>query len=308
MKKKKSIKKIIGTIVITISLIIILLILCAGGILTYAMIDDRANFRKLEDPADYNIESNEITLITKDNLNIQAYEIRTQNPKGYIIILSGIYSPSVTAFYGYAKMFKDLEYSTILVEMRAHGNSDGDKIMLGYTEENDVNAAVNYIDSKYPNLPIIVMGTSMGGTVAINSIANNKRINGAISQSAFSSWEENIMDQFEKNGVPPLISKAQLPFTRFLLGIKYGFSNINNTPSNNISKISPEKLLLMHSEDDSQVIFNNYNRLSELINKPFDNYIVPGDNHFILESDEEFISPNINDEYYNTIKLFINKF
>lgn len=308
MAKNISVKKLIRNIVMGILLIFIIIILNSAGILTYVMVNKRADFKNLDLPENYNITSQNISLLTSDNFNIDTYEVESTNPKGYIIILSGIYSPSVTTYYGYAKMFKDLGYSSILVEMRAHGKSDGNKIMLGYTEENDVNAAVDYIDSKYKDIPIIVFGTSMGGTVAINSAANNNRINGVISQSAFSSWEENMKDLFESFGLPRFIASIQIPFTKLLLGFKYGFKNIKNTPSHNINKIDSNYIMLLHSEDDSQVKYQNFERLFNIMNRDVESYIVSGDKHFILETEEEFVNPTLNEEYYKAIKSFLDKF
>ncbi|MGL1894698.1 MAG: alpha/beta hydrolase [Spirochaetaceae bacterium] len=304
----KLVKKIIVRVLLVLITIGLLIILSAGGILTLVIVNGRADFEELDVASNYGVNSSELDLLTSDGFNIKAYEVKAENPKGYIILLSGIYSPSVTTFYGYSKMFSELGYSSLLIEMRAHGESSGDKIMLGYTEEHDVYAGVDYIDSNYSNnIPIIIMGTSMGGTVAINSIANNRRINGVIAQSAFSSWEENMMDQFQTFGAPRLLTLAQVPFTKFLLAIKYGIKNIKNTPGNNIAKIDPDKILLMHSENDSQVTFNNFKRLSNLITGPFESFVVAGDKHLILEDEEEFINPELNVEYYKTIKSFLSK-
>lgn len=307
MLKRSRSKKIILNLLLVILLLVLVLILNAGGILTYSLVSKRADFNSLEKPEEYGISAENIILTTSDNFKIDSYLVDVDDPKGYIIILSGIYSPSVTSYFGYAKMFKDLGYGSLLVEMRAHGRSDGDKIMLSYTEERDVNAAVTYINNIDGEIPIIVFGTSMGGSVAINSIANNDRIDGVISQSAFSSWEENIMDQFESFGVPSIITKSQLPFTRLLLGVKYGFKKINNTPGNNISRISPEKMLILHSIDDSQVRYQNFERLMSNLTSDVDTFVVEGDKHFIVGSEDEFVDPTLDTEYYERIKAFLKK-
>lgn len=308
MTKRSTTKRVILKQLLVILLLVLVLILNAGGILTYSLVRKRADFNSLEKPEEYGVSAENIILTTSDNFKIDSYLVDVNDPKGYIIILSGIYSPSVTFYFGYAKMFKDLGYSSLLVEMRAHGRSDGDKIMLSYTEERDVNAAVAYINSIDGDIPVIVFGTSMGGSVAINSIANNSRIDGVISQSAFSSWEENIMDQFESYGVPSFLAKSQVPFTRLLLGFKYGFKNITNTPGNNIDRISPEKMFLLHSKGDSQVKIQNLDRLMCKLTSDVDTYVVDGDKHFIVGSETEFLNPTLDIEYYERIKAFLKKF
>ena len=45
-------------------------------------------------------------------------------------------------------------------------------------------------NAKYKDVPVIIMGVSMGGAVAIRSIGENKDIYALVSLSAFSSLEE----------------------------------------------------------------------------------------------------------------------
>ena len=56
---------------------------------------------------DFGIESERVTITTDDSLALAAWRTRslTDATKGTVIILSGIQNPSVTAFFGYAKMF-----------------------------------------------------------------------------------------------------------------------------------------------------------------------------------------------------------
>ncbi len=120
---------------------------------------------------DFNLKDNQMYLRTEDGLKIWASEITTTHPKAVIIYLSGIVQPSVTYFYGHAKIMQDNGYASILLDVRGHGKSDGNRICLGYDEVKDVQAVVDYINSqeKYKDAPIVVQGASMGGAIAVNS-------------------------------------------------------------------------------------------------------------------------------------------
>ena len=112
-------------------------------------------------PSEYGISARELTLSTDDGLKIAAYLTDAENPKGVVIILSGIDRPSVTAFFGYAKFFSDNGYSALLIEMRGHNASEGDKACLGMKEWRDVKAGVDYLKAEdtLKDLPVIAMGT-----------------------------------------------------------------------------------------------------------------------------------------------------
>lgn len=84
--------------------------------------------------AEHGLTPNRLELTTGDGYQIVAYEVTAVQPKAIIIFLSGIHNPSVTAFFGHARMLLDEGYASILLEMRAHGESEGKVIALGYEE------------------------------------------------------------------------------------------------------------------------------------------------------------------------------
>ena len=85
-----------------------------------------------------------LVLTTADGLNVVAYEVAVEQPNAAVIFLSGIHNPSVTAFFGHARMLLDQGYASILLEMRAHGESEGEVIALGFEEYRDAQAVVDY--------------------------------------------------------------------------------------------------------------------------------------------------------------------
>ncbi len=120
-----------------------------------------------------------------------AYEGYLENPKAVIIFHSGIHNPSVTAFFGHRRTLLDKNPASILLEMRARGDSEGDVISLGFHAYHDTQAVVDYVqgDSRYTETPIVVYGLSMGGAVAINAIGQIPD-----SVSAYSSWDDVSLD------------------------------------------------------------------------------------------------------------------
>ena len=62
-----------------------------------------------------------------------------------------------------ARLFNKHGYSTLLVDLQAHGESTGQNITMGHLERYDVLAAVEYIRSIDPNQKIVIVGSSLGG-------------------------------------------------------------------------------------------------------------------------------------------------
>ncbi len=269
------------------------------------MVDMHVDYEKTWDAKDYGIEAKHFFVETEDGMNISTYEIAVDTPKVVIICLSGIHNPSATAYFGHARMFKEHDYATILFDMRAHGESDGDKICLGYKEYLDTKAIVGYIKAnpQYDNVPIVVMGLSMGAASAINSIGEIPEIDGLISLSAYSSWEDVFYENMAKE-VPKVIANIERPFVSFTSYVKYGSSS-SVKPKKEIQKLNGRPVLLMHSKGDSQVSYYNFERLMKVAPPQVETFVREGDLHFMTG---HFTEPEKDEEYSKRLLEFIGKY
>ncbi|WBW98331.1 alpha/beta hydrolase [Oceanirhabdus sp. W0125-5] len=306
-KKPKRAKKII------LGILVVLLLTVVGGLLYVPhmvmkdMVNMHVNHKKIHSGEDYRLMTDKVELMTEDGLKIVAQEVLVDKPKAMVIFLSGIHNPSVTAYFGHGKMLKDNGYGSLLVDLRAHGESEGEVIGLGYKEYLDVKAAVEYIEDKYSDIPIVIFGVSMGGATAINSIGEIEEIDGLISMSAYSSFEDVFYENMINMDAPEVYAKLQKPFVKVYTAYKYGPKAFSMNPKNQIKKLGDRPALLMHSKEDSQVSFENFERIMKNAPKHVQTLIVEGDEHMILSTDEEFENPLLNEEYSNKILNFMKK-
>lgn len=271
-------------------------------------VNKHVDFKETHTAKEYGIVSEKLTLTTEDKLNIVAHEVYTLDPKAVIIFLSGIHNPSVTGFFSHAKILQENKYASILLEMRSHGESEGDVICLGYKEYLDTKAVVDYIkqNDKYKDSPIIVFGVSMGGATAINSIGEIEEIDGLISLSAYSSWEDVFYDNMIMMEAPEIYAKIQKPFVKLYTTFKYGFKSFNITPKNEIKKIGDRPALIMHSTEDSQVPYVNFQRIMKNAPEHVETWSREGDLHFIMK-ENDYLNPQDDKEYMKRILTFLNK-
>ena len=66
-----------------------------------------------------------------------------------------------------AKVLQRNGYSTLLVDLQAHGESIGDNITVGHLEKHDVRAAVKFVHDTDPNHKIAIIGWSLGGAATV---------------------------------------------------------------------------------------------------------------------------------------------
>lgn len=291
-------------------LVFVLLIVILGAtphFIMKDMITGHVEFNRMYEASEFGLIAEEVTLKTSDGLNISTYEVYETNPHAVVIFLSGIHNPSVTAFYGHAKMLKENGYASILLEMRAHGESEGENISLGYREYLDVEAVVDYIkeDGKYNNVPIVVFGVSMGGSTAINAIGQIQEINGLISLSAYSSWEDVFCDNMLDMGIPKFWTVIQKPFVKLYSTVKFGVRNYNIYPKKQIKNLGDRPALIMHSKGDSQISYASFERIVENAPDHVETWVREGDLHFIVENDS-FTNPDKDEEYASRIIDFLN--
>lgn len=298
---------------VRIVLIVLLAILLLGLVVLAAIpplimgeiVDQHVSFRDTWTGEEYGLETTRLVLTTDDGLEVVAYEVFVEQPQAIIIFLSGIHNPSVTAFFGHARMLHEHGYASILLEMRAHGESEGDTIALGYEEHLDVRAVVDHIkaDARYQDVPIAVYGVSMGGSTAINATGLMPEIDGLISLSAYSSWDEVFVDNM---GIGEPLASVQRFFVRVYTTIRYGWDNRHVTPRNQIQNLGDRPALLIHSRQDSQVPFANFERLVAVAPGHVETWVREGDLHMIVEG-EYFLEPEQDTEYGMRILGFLKK-
>lgn len=273
------------------------------------MINRHVDYKKLRQASEFGLEAESFNLKTEDGLKLSAWQVHVQQPKGIVIMLSGSEGPSITEYFGQAKMFQNKGFSAILVEMRSHGESEGKKVSYGMKEYLDVKAAVNYIKGKaeYDQLPVITFGTGMGAATAINAAGEIPGVDGVISLSAYTSWKDIIKEQYRKSGMPSFMITMESPFISMYLSMVFGRQDVAIRPEKEIKKLGDRPILLMHSKEDSEISFKNFERLRALAPKNTETFIKEGDYPFICD-DNTFHEPEKDTEYAKAVFDFLDKY
>jgi len=333
VRYKKRTGQIVYAIVVAVLLVFAALVaMPVYGALLF--LDERFE-QEQHDSLDYGIESEHIVLTTEDGLNLAAWRTYAVGedsdadpnadttaegsapaqdaPKGTVIILSGIQRPSVTEFFGYAQMLSQHGWDALLIEKRARGLSEGESIGFGFTEWKDVQAGVNYLDAdpRAGDAPIIVMGTSAGGSTALIAMAEVPRIDGVISISAYTTFTDAYVDNVVEMGVPRFIANATRPFMNLFLDLRFGSEVAQKTPIAALGSRDGRPLLLMHSTEDTQVPFTHHEQFIQQSARgtdwPLYTFVREGNWHFVCY-DRYVESPANDTEFSQAILDFLDRF
>ena len=271
--------------------------------------EKHVDYDTIYDARDFGLPApDSLRLTTADGLKIFAYEICPDKPKGVVVCLSGIEKPSVTAYYGHAAEFYKAGVATIMPDLRGHGMSDGGRISLAYEETRDVKAVTDYIKSKpsYRNVPVIVMGVSMGGAVAVRAFGENNDIDALVALSAFSSVED-FMQQNRDILLPGVPADCLDTVVRRVMNRRYGIDAATASPLSALRGCNRRPVMFMHSRQNTQVPYMCFGKLVAEAGKytaDIDTMTVTGDRHFICD---DFIHPAADKEYMRRLMRFVKK-
>ncbi|MGB0430350.1 MAG: alpha/beta hydrolase, partial [Bacteroidia bacterium] len=152
-----------------------------------------------QNPKEIGLEFDSISYNGFENLNLQAYYIPTtaDSSTSTIIMVHGIRAYK-EHFLSIAHDVAAKGHNLVLVDLRGHGDSDGTFCTFGVKEKYDIKALVDVIIDKYAAKNIGIWGQSLGGAVAMQTLAIDQRIKFGIIESTFSNFEKVAHDYIKR--------------------------------------------------------------------------------------------------------------
>lgn len=178
-------------------------------------------------PGDQGLAYEAISLRTEDGLDLSGWWIPAEVTRGTVIFLHG-YGASKTQALGVASFLHDAGYSVLAFDFRAHGESEGDHTTIGIDEARDVRAAAMYtIAREGADLPIALLGWSMGAAAALNAGATlPPQVRAIIVDSGFARLANVV-----SNNLAVFTGLPQYPFAPLIL--HYASSMAGHGPGEN---------------------------------------------------------------------------
>ena len=259
---------------------IVLLIIVLSFILVYANTHPPRYPLNIP-PSDYHREYENVTFVTKDGLTLAGWLIkpdRTGKNMPSIIICHGL-GANRSDFTDLAVFLAQRGYLVLMFDFRAHGDSEGSRTSLGYHEQKDVNAALQYLSMR-PEVDqgrIGIFGFSLGGSTAILAAAETRKFRAVVADSAFTSLKDQA-----RQAITEYYHLPAFPFVAFsvLTYELYFQTKVNNIdPESVIGVIAPAPVLIIAGEGDDMIPAGNGRRLYQAAGEPKELWIIPVGSH-----------------------------
>ena len=232
-------------------------------------------------PSTYRADYEAIAFISKDGTVLKGWLLKPLHdvePAPAIIICHGV-GANKSDFTEFGVHLSRRGYAVLLFDFRAHGESGGSRSSLGYHEQDDVLAALGYLQTRreVDSSCIGIYGFSMGGAAALLAAAKTDGFRAVAVDSAFTSLRDQArtaVTEFYHLPAWPFLPLAVLAYE-----ICFRTTIDAVSPVNEIAKISPVPVLVIAGGDDELVPAENGQRLYEAAKEPKELWTVPGAVH-----------------------------
>ena len=209
----------------------------------------------------------ELSLTTDEDLRISGWYIKNDSTPNAVILFHG-HGGTKGSLTDQANYFNKLGYSTLSIDFRAHGDSDGTTCTIGYKESEEVKLAFDFMREK-GHQKITLFGSSMGAAAIIKAIHDyNLDAHKLILDMPFGSLPDAVKGRMRIIGLPPT------PFSQLLTfwgGVEQGYWAFDFSPCAYASSITCPVLLQWGDKDvrvqqyETECIFGNIQSEKKLI-------------------------------------------
>lgn len=146
-------------------------------------------------PQQFGLKAHPLNIPVESNLHLKGYWVqsKTATTRGIIIFAHGVGGCKET-YIQIAQKLAQKGIESILIDSRAHGESEGQFCTYGFYEKEDISKIIDYIQSQRTDLPIGIWGSSMGGAIVILALEKDKRLKFGLVQSTFTDLHQIVFD------------------------------------------------------------------------------------------------------------------
>lgn len=197
----------------------------------------------------------EINITARDGIRLRGYYLPAERPSDRLVIgLHGYTSEGLGSFAAHAHFFHKQGFDVLILDLRAHGQSEGDYIGFGVLDRYDCLDWIKYVEKRFDGKKrILLHGTSMGATTALMTLGFFNlpdSVVGVISDCAFTSPYDVFAHILKRDYHLPPFPIMNINNVMSVKKAGYGFNDYSTLTA---LKHTDRPVLFIHGEADNFV-------------------------------------------------------
>lgn len=162
-----------------------------------------------------------------------------------------------------AVLLREHGFSTLLIDLQAHGENPGDAITMGYRESHSVRDAVAWARARNPGQPVGIIGWSLGGAATL--LATPLEVDAIAIESVFPEITQAVHNRVSRRLGP--LHRLLAPALLAQLRPRLGFGPADVRPIDRIAACGCP-VLIACGEHDEHTTLEESRRLFEAATEP----------------------------------------
>ncbi|MBR7160319.1 MAG: alpha/beta hydrolase [Clostridia bacterium] len=203
-----------------------------------------------------------VFVTSDDGLRLSARLYINDESKPIHVLCHGYKGSGLRDMSGGLRMALDLGHNALLIDQRAHGLSEGKTISFGILERYDVLSWVEYLERRYPTMPVALCGVSMGGATVLmcGDLPLPPTVKCIMADCPYSSVDSILKSECASRKLNPTLVYPLLKIGARLYG-RFGIESASPLKSAPLTHLPT---VIVHGEDDELVPVDMSKKIAEL--------------------------------------------
>jgi alpha-beta hydrolase superfamily lysophospholipase len=242
--------------------LLVLVILALGylgiGLFVAAQLSTPVRQPSEQTPAAEGLDFQEVDIQSTDGLDLKGWWVPKDHPIRAVVLVHGLNASKSSQYVlDTASIYAQADYSVLMLDLRGHGESEGERTTLGYQEVWDVRGALAWLEEERGFEPneVVLHGWSMGGATVVRS-APGTGVAAVVEESGYADLPLLLRDVLpEESGLPSFFNPGIFLMAKLFLD----FDPWAVRPGEDAARLSEESvpLLIIHATGDEVVPFEH---------------------------------------------------
>jgi pimeloyl-ACP methyl ester carboxylesterase len=208
-----------------------------------------------------------VRLRSRDGVALSAWYVPVsegETPRGVVVLCHG-YHGNRAMMLPYLDFLHRAGFAALLFDWRAHGWSGGNMATFGFTEPEDLIAALDWVQAhpELSHLPLALLGESMGASVSLLVAAvETERVKAVVADSPYARFDRAVEGRL-RLAFGPRVAPLVVPPARRIGEALLGVSCEQIAPLEAMERIFPRPVLLIHGQADRLIAPENSRLIAE---------------------------------------------